>query len=143
AGTVDADYNYWGSTCVGDSLFLGSVDYVPWTDETHTGTYTECTGVEDGVAVKPYLSHNFPNPFNPSTAIQYRVPSPGSRVRLSVFDLSGRTVRTLVDAYRSGGEHLAVWRGLDDHGREVASGVYFYRLEVDGTRLERKMVMLK
>jgi hypothetical protein len=144
AGTVDADYNYWGSTCVGDSLFYGLVDYVPWTDETHTETYTECgTGVEEGVAVRPYLSHNFPNPFNPSTAIQYRVPSPGSRVRLSVYDLSGRTVRTLVDAYRSGGEHLAIWRGLDDHGRQVGSGVYFYRLEVDGTRLERKMVMLK
>jgi hypothetical protein len=144
AGPVDADYNYWGSTCVGDSLFYGLVDYVPWTDETHTEMYTECgTGVDEGVAVRPYLSHNFPNPFNPSTAIHYRVPSPGSRVRLSVYDLSGRTVRTLVDAYRSGGEHLAVWRGLDDHGREVGSGVYFYRLEVDGTSIERKMVMLK
>ncbi|MFH1690612.1 MAG: T9SS type A sorting domain-containing protein, partial [Candidatus Eisenbacteria bacterium] len=89
------------------------------------------------------LSPNFPNPFNPSTAIQYRVPSPGSRVSLCVYDLSGRVVRTLVDAYRSGGEHLAVWRGLDDGGREVGSGVYFYRLEVDGTSIERKMVMLK
>jgi hypothetical protein len=144
AGTVDADYNYWGSTCVADSLFYGLVDYVPWTDETHTETYTECgTGVDEGVAVKAYLSHNFPNPFNPSTAIQYRVPSPGSRVRLSVYDLSGRLVRMLVDAYRSGGEHLAIWRGLDDHGRAVGSGVYFYRLEVGDTKLERKMVMLK
>ena len=141
---VDADYNYWGSTCVGDSLFYGLVDYVPWTDETHTEIYTECgTGADEGVAVRPYLSHNFPNPFNPSTAIQYRVPSPGGRVRLSVYDLSGRRVRTLVDTYRSGGEHLAVWRGLDDHGREVSSGVYFYRLEVGDTKLERKMVMLK
>ena len=142
---MDADYNYWGSTCVGDSLFLGSVDYVPWTDETHTETYTECgTGADDGPAsVKPYLSRNFPNPFNPSTTIQYRVPSPGSRVRLSIYDLSGRPVRILVDAYRSGGDHVAVWRGLDDHGRAAGSGVYFYRLEVGDTRLERKMVMLK
>jgi len=141
---VDADYNYWGSTCVGDSLFYGLVDYVPWTDETHTEIYTECgTGFDEGVTVKPYLSHNFPNPFNPSTAIQYRVPSPGGRVRLSVYDLSGRLVRTLVDSYRSGGEHLAVWRGLDDDGRAVSSGVYFYRLEAGDTKLERKMVMLK
>jgi parallel beta-helix repeat protein len=141
---VDADYNYWGSTCVGDSLFYGLVDYVPWTDETHTETYTECgTGVDGPAVGKPYLSYNFPNPFNPTTAIQYRVPSPGGRVRLSVYDLSGRTVRTLVDAYRSGGEHLAVWRGLDDHGREVGSGVYFYRLEVGDTSIERNMVMLK
>ena len=144
AGTVDADYNYWGGTCVGDSLFFGLVDHVPWTDETHTETYTECgTGVDGPANVRPYLGPNFPNPFNPSTAIQYRVPSPGSRVTLSVFDLSGRRVRRLVDAYRSGGEHLAIWRGLDDQGMEVGSGVYFYRLEVDGTSIERKMVMLK
>ena len=144
AAAVDADYNYWGGTCVGDSLFYGLVDYVPWTDETHTETYTECgTGVDGPAVVKPYLGPNFPNPFNPSTAIQYRVPSPGGRVTLSVYDLSGRRVRTLVDAYRSGGEHVAVWRGLDDRGREVSSGVYFYRLEVGDTRLERKMVMLK
>ena len=144
AAAVDADYNYWGGTCVGDSLFYGLVDYVPWTDETHTETYTECgTGVDGPAVVKPYLGPNFPNPFNPSTAIQYRVPSPGSRVTLSVYDLSGRRVRSLVNAYRSGGEHVAVWRGLDDSGREVSSGVYFYRLEVDGTSIERKMVMLK
>jgi hypothetical protein len=141
---VDADYNYWGSDCVGDSLFFNLVDYVPWTDETHTMTFTECgTGADGPAAVRPYLSPNFPNPFNPSTAIQYRVPSPGSRVRLSVYDLSGRRVATLVDAYKSGGEHLAVWRGLDDSGSQVGTGVYFYRLEVDGTSIERKMVMLK
>ena len=144
AVTVDADYNYWGRDCVGDSLFYGLVDYVPWTDETHTQTYTECgSGADGGVSVRPYLSPNFPNPFNPSTAIQYRVPAPGGRVTLSVYDLSGRLVRTLVDADKGGGEHVAVWRGLDDRGREVGSGVYFYRLEADGTSIERKMVMLK
>ncbi|MCK4511950.1 T9SS type A sorting domain-containing protein, partial [bacterium] len=143
AVVVDADYNYWGSTCVGDSLFYGLVDYVPWTDETHTETYTECgTGVDDGVAVRPYLSHNFPNPFNPTTAIQYRVPSPGGRVRLAVYDLSGRLVRSLVDAYRSGGAHLAVWRGLDDRGQEVGSGVYFYRLEAAHASETKKMLLL-
>ncbi|HYW68263.1 MAG TPA: FlgD immunoglobulin-like domain containing protein, partial [bacterium] len=113
-------------------------------DETHTSTFTECgTGVDGPAAVKPYLGPNFPNPFNPSTAIQYRVPSPGGRVTLAVYDLSGRLVRTLVDTYRSGGEHVAVWHGQDDAGRYVGSGVYFYRLAVGDTRLERKMVMLK
>jgi hypothetical protein len=143
SGAVDADYNYWGTDCVGDSLFYGLVDYTPWTDDAHTGTYTECTGTDGSVAVRPWLSANFPNPFNPTTAIQFRVPAPGSRVRLAVYDLSGRHVRTLVDAYRSGGEHLAVWRGMDDRGRKVGSGVYFYRLEVGDTSIERKMVMLK
>jgi flagellar hook assembly protein FlgD len=99
--------------------------------------------VDGELVEKAYLSHNYPNPFNPATAIQYRVPSPGSRVRLSVYDLSGRLIRELVDGEKSGGEYVAVWRGLDDAGRQVGSGVYFYRLEVDGTSIERKMVMMK
>ena len=141
---VDADYNYWGGLCVGDSLFFGPVDYVPWTDETHTETYTECgTGVDEVAAGRLFLGNAHPNPFNPSTAIQYRIPSTGGAVRLTVYDLSGRLVRTLVDADKSGGEHVAVWRGLDEAGRQVGSGVYFYRLDVGGERLERKMVMLK
>jgi parallel beta-helix repeat protein len=143
SGTVDADYNYWGTDCVGDSLFYGLVDYIPWTDASHTGTYTECGNGVEGAAVRPWLSPNFPNPFNPTTAIQFRVPAPGGQVTLSVYDLSGRLVQTLVDAEKPGGEYVAVWHGMDDRGRKVGSGVYFYRLEVGDTRLERKMVMLK
>jgi flagellar hook assembly protein FlgD len=52
-------------------------------------------------------------------------------------------VRTLVDADKSGGDHVVVWHGIDEDGRQVGSGVYFYRFEVGDTRLERKMVMLK
>jgi hypothetical protein len=141
---VDADYNYWGDLCVGDSLFYGPVDYVPWTDETHTGTYTECTGVDDAsVLARAHLSQAVPNPFNPSTTIHYRVPTGGGRVRLTVYDLSGREVRVLVDAEQSGGDYSSVWRGRDGSGREVGSGVYFYRLEVAGTTFEKKMVLLK
>ena len=55
---VDADYNYWGGLCVGDSLFFGPVDYVPWTDETHTETYTECgTGVDEVAAGRLFLGN--------------------------------------------------------------------------------------
>jgi parallel beta-helix repeat protein len=142
---VDADYNYWGGLCVGDSLFYGPVDYVPWTDETHTGTYVECgTGVGDGeVSMGAHLGQAVPNPFNPSTTIGYRVPSGGGRVRLTVYDLTGREVRVLVDGELSEGEHAVVWRGRDTSGREVGSGVYFYRLEVGGTALAKKMVLLK
>jgi hypothetical protein len=141
---VDADFNYWGADCVGDTSFYGLVDYTPWTDATHSSTFTECgTGADGSLATRPYLSNNFPNPFNPATAIRYRVPGTGGRVLLTVYDLAGRRVTTLVDAYRSSGDHMAVWRGQDDEGREVSSGVYFYRLEVGGVSLERKMVMLK
>jgi C1A family cysteine protease len=143
ASEVDADYNYWGDVCPQEAWFGGPVDYTPWTDAEHAEAYTECTGVPEWGAERAYAGENFPNPFNPSTAIRYNVPEPGGSVRLTVYDLRGRKVRTLVDAHRGAGEHLAVWRGRDDGGRELGSGVYFYRMEIGDYRVERKMVLLK
>ncbi|MBD3366580.1 MAG: T9SS type A sorting domain-containing protein [Candidatus Eisenbacteria bacterium] len=140
---VDADYNYWGDVCVGDSLFYGLVDYVPWTDEAHTETYTECPTGIDGETGKPFASYNYPNPFNPTTRIRYQVPAPGEPVRITVYDLSGRLVRTLVDDAMPAGTHMAVWHGRDDRGKRMSSGVYFYRIEIGDYSVERKMVMLK
>jgi C1A family cysteine protease len=140
---VDADYNYWGDVCPQAAWFGGLVDYTPWTDESHTGVYTECTGVPDWGGERAYASGNFPNPFNPKTAIRYTVPAPGGAVRLTVYDLRGRKVRTLVDENKGAGDYLAVWRGRDDGGRELGSGVYFYRMEIGDYRVERKMVLLK
>ena len=139
---VRAEYNYWGDDCVDPAWFYGDVDYTPWTDEAHTGVYTEClSGVEGEWGVE--ASYNYPNPFNPTTAISYTVPAPGAEVRLTIYDLAGREVRTLVAGAEQGGEHVAVWHGRDDAGRVVGSGVYFYRLVVGDKSIERKMVMLK
>jgi hypothetical protein len=143
ASEVDADYNYWGDACPPESWFEGPVDYTPWTDEEHGGTYTECTAVPEGTNARAYAGENFPNPFNPTTAIRYVVPAPGGFVRLTVYDLRGRKVRTLVDGEKGAGEHRAIWEGRDDAGRDVASGVYFYRMEIGDYRAERKMVLLK
>jgi len=71
------------------------------------------------------------------------VPDPGSSVRITVYDLAGRVVRTLVDDDLPGGNYVATWHGRDDRGRQMTSGVYFYRLEIGDYRVERKMVMLK
>ncbi|MBK7047830.1 MAG: T9SS type A sorting domain-containing protein [bacterium] len=84
-----------------------------------------------------------PNPFNPMTLIAYELPST-SRVRLVVYDLTGRRVRAL----RSGetetaGRHEVVWQGRDDSGHLVATGVYVYRLEAGGTVLARRMTLVK
>jgi len=139
---VRAEYNYWGNDCVDPAWFYGAVDYVPWTDAGHTTVYTEClSGVVGEWRVD--ASYNYPNPFNPTTAISFTVPAPGADVRLTVYDLAGRVVRTLVSGAVEGGEHVAVWNGRDEAGRPVGSGVYFYRLTVGGTSVERKMVMLK
>ena len=76
------------------------------------------------------LEANYPNPFNPSTAIRYRLPH-AAKTRLVIYDVLGQRVRTLVDALESTGFHQAVWEGRNDASQPVAAGVYFYRLEVE------------
>lgn len=85
---------------------------------------------------------NHPNPFHPRTTIRYAVPADG-RVRLEIFDVGGRRVRTLVDRWVPGGEHRAIWDGRDEYGGAAASGAYFYRLRADGYEQAGKMVLMR
>lgn len=91
------------------------------------------------------LQQNYPNPFNPETRVVYGIPaeiSDSDRVRLDIFSLDGRLVRTL-DVDRTPGWHEVVWDGTDDRGRNQATGMYVQRLMV-GTMVEtRKMTMVK
>jgi len=75
------------------------------------------------------LQQNFPNPFNVGTTINYQLAQPAV-VTLTVYDLSGQQVRRLIHATRSAGHHAEPWDGRDESGRLVASGIYFYRIEV-------------
>ena len=88
------------------------------------------------------LRQNRPNPFNPSTTIEYSLATPGL-LSLRIYDAGGRLIRTLVDGKRPAGRHEAIWNGLDDRGRPAASGVYFCRLDAHGMSLARKMVLLR
>jgi hypothetical protein len=88
------------------------------------------------------LFSNFPNPFNAATTINYAIPE-GAEVRMVVYDLGGRQVRVLVEGDHPPGWYTVVWEGRDAEGREVASGVYFYRLEVGNRRfIETKRMLL-
>jgi len=89
------------------------------------------------------MSGNYPNPFNPATTIRYGVPEPGGHVAMRVFDATGRLVRTLVDREMRAGYYTALWNGMSDSGEPLASGIYFCRLEVAGTKLTQKMLLLK
>jgi hypothetical protein len=91
------------------------------------------TGIPDVFS----LEQNYPNPFNPATTIAYTLPR-ASAVRLSVHDNLGREVALLADGPQPAGGHSAVW---DATG--YASGIYFYRLDVDGASTVRKMLLLK
>ena len=100
------------------------------------------TGVQEGV-FRLALRHASPNPFNPMTVITYELPE-DAPAELSIYDASGKLVRALVrERDRSAGVHHVPWDGCDDEGRRLASGVYFYRLEVGGEAFTRRMVLLK
>ncbi|MBU0982672.1 MAG: T9SS type A sorting domain-containing protein [candidate division Zixibacteria bacterium] len=88
------------------------------------------------------LHQNRPNPFNPSTTIDFALPQP-SHVRVEVFNVLGRRVRTLLDGDLDVGEHMVLWDGMNDSGEGVSSGVYFYRLTADGFTSSKKMLLLK
>ncbi len=101
------------------------------------------TSVDEDVPPTQFgLAQNHPNPFNPHTTIEYSVPLEGP-VRVTVLDLRGRQVRILVDERKDPGRHAVSWDGLDGDGRELASGVYFYRYETPGEVRTGKMVLLK
>ena len=104
------------------------------------------TGVEDaedGVTRGFTLHQNTPNPFNPVTIVRYEVPAGGGNVRIDVFDVTGRLVRTLVDGHRAEGRHVVTWRGENDRGHHGASGIYFCRLSACEFSQTKKMLLLK
>lgn len=88
------------------------------------------------------VSQNKPNPFNPLTMIRYELPDSGP-ARMAVFDLTGRLIRSLVDASMPAGSHDVVWDGRDSEGREVSSGSYLARLEFRGRAQTVRMILLR
>ncbi len=84
-----------------------------------------------------------PNPFTAQTSIAYTVPSSGGAVEMTIYDVNGREVRTLVNERMTPGDRLAYWDGLDNTGEKVGSGVYFARLDIDGLTACGKLVVLK
>jgi hypothetical protein len=88
------------------------------------------------------LAQNYPNPFNPATTIRFDLPR-SEEIGLAVYNLTGQKVATLVHGLREAGAYTLRWDGRDDDGRELASGVYLYRLEA-GERVEtRKLLLLR
>ena len=88
------------------------------------------------------LAQNHPNPFNPETAIEFALPNAGE-VTLTIYNLTGQEVVTLVHERLDAGLHTALWNGRDRNGVELASGVYIYRITAGTFAKARKMVLVK
>jgi len=86
------------------------------------------------------LYPNYPNPFNPSTTIQYQIPK-RSKVALRIYNIMGQEIRTLVSGYESAGLKSVIWDGRDNKGNKVTSGIYLYRIQVDNFIKTKKAVL--
>jgi hypothetical protein len=88
------------------------------------------------------LRQNFPNPFNPTTRITYSIPL-DSQVKITVFSINGKTVRTLLNKYQAPGQYSVDWDGIDNENIPVSSGIYLYKLETSDQIISKKMVLLR
>jgi len=90
------------------------------------------------------LEQNYPNPFNPQTTISFQLNNTSPlQVRLLIYDLLGKTIKTLIDNELSAGSYQIKWDGLSSNGKNVISGTYYYELQVGNQRLVKKMSLVR
>jgi FlgD Ig-like domain/The GLUG motif len=89
------------------------------------------------------LNPNYPNPFNPSTTIKFSIQN-DSKVDLSIYNIKGQKTKTLAQNEYAKGTHSVIWNGIDESGKSVSSGIYYYKLNVNGkTETVKKCLLLK
>lgn len=159
-GQVDATFNYhpdideaswdWVASEVSSAnvhLEVMARDAFGNTTVGTSNSFTVLASVTDvpGAPAGLDLGSPTPNPFNPLTRLNFRLPEPG-RVNLVVYDARGRRIRTLVSGQRTGGDFSATWNGRDDRGRAQSGGVYIFVLDFQGFsksgRISRKAVLI-
>ena len=113
-------------------------------NKTLVAVYVNQTSIDDpsAIPIATVISGNYPNPFNPSTTIEYSVKNP-SHVIMGVYNSRGALVKMLVDAHKTPGFYQITWNGEDNSGNEVSSGVYFIVLKAGSVVSSRKMLMMK
>lgn len=95
------------------------------------------------IPTKFFLAQNYPNPFNPSTTISYQLKE-NAEINISIYNISGQNVATLIDKRQQTGTHSVKWDGYDGNGQMVSNGIYVYRLMANRTLIDsRKMILLK
>lgn len=120
---------------------LISVEYLVFQDKTVS---IEELSIEEKVNYpeKFGLNHSYPNPFNPVTTITYDLPKKTS-VNLSVYNIKGSRIATLINGSEEAGHKKTIWTGTDDFGRSVSAGVYLYRIKAGTFKQTKKMLLLK
>jgi polyhydroxybutyrate depolymerase len=97
---------------------------------------------ENQIPTNDILFQNYPNPFNSQTTIWFTLDKPG-HVTLSIYNATGDIIHTLVDEPKSAGEYSSVWNGTDSYGKEMNTGIYFYRIDAIDVHETKSMILLK
>jgi len=123
------------------------VDNVNYSDYLYSSLF-ECIsastlGNENEINPTVFKLHqNYPNPFNPTTQISYALPK-DELVTISIYDMSGRLVRTLVKSSQTAGYKSIRWNATNDRNEPVSAGLYLYTIQAGEFRHTKKMVLLK
>jgi hypothetical protein len=88
------------------------------------------------------LHQNYPNPFNPITTLRYDLPE-NSYVNVTVYDMLGRKVKTLINQTQDAGYRSVIWDATNDYGKPISAGIYLYQIQAGGYTSTKKMVLLK
>jgi len=145
--TIMAEDCWWGTQpgqAPPASKFKGLVDYNPWLQNDPV-LYLAPSASKKGTILS--LAQNYPNPSVGSgvTKIMYSVPheNENERVSLTIYDASGRRIRTLVDDAKAAGTYEAYWDGKGEKGQNVAPGIYFYKLVVGKSSISKKLILFR
>lgn len=137
-------------------IWNGTAEFVVSTPQYTSGTNVFEAGASAVVAInanllagddplpilKTALNNAYPNPFNPTTKIDYSIKTK-SKVTIEVYNVKGQRVKTLVNENKEPGKYNVVWSGDDNYGKRVSSGIYFYRMEAGSFKAVKKAVLLK
>lgn len=140
--SIEARYNYWGTSSPSTSLFTGKVAFVPYLTSAPAKLLAGDFDKPEPLPTRFALNQNYPNPFNPTTTISFALPV-AEKVRIDVYNIQGQKVKTLIDGERSAGVHQVIWDGRDKNGILVSSGVYFYKIQAASFKEVKRMVFLK
>ena len=111
-------------------------------DEIHVFSGLEVKTNSVDVPRADYLSNNYPNPFNPLTVIEYGI-ARDSNVQLSIYNVAGQLIKTLVDEQQVQNHYSVTWKGKNENNVAVSSGVYFYRLKTNSIDIKKKLILLR
>jgi len=124
-----------------DVFYLDNITLTGILDPANTGIENKAT-----LPIDTKLYSNYPNPFNPATTIKYQLASPAN-VTLTVYNLLGEEIRTLVNEYQVSGNYTVQWNGKDFNGLNVPSGIYLYKVQMNGKNVNftdvKRMLLVK